>query len=119
MVMRKARDVTYTLKEIRPGERGRLAVIGSTHKAAESAPHSWPIPYSGRFMMAGTFGFLSGYKLLELDGTGEELFNMTTGRTERYSHQYQMKLRASIPLGIDARPLITIKQNISMTRLGE
>lgn len=118
MVMRKARDVTYTLKEIRNVGQGRLAVITSTHKAAESAPHNWPIPYSGRFMMAGTFGFLSGYKLLEVEGDGEELFNMELGRTEQYKHQYQIKLQASIPLGIDAKPLITIKQNISMTRIG-
>lgn len=118
MVMRKARDVTYTLKEIRTDPQGRLAVIASAHKPAESAPHSWPIPYSGRFMMAGTFGFLSGYKLLEMEGDGEELFNISAGRTEQYNHQYRMKLQASIPLGIDAKPLITINQNISMTRLG-
>jgi len=118
MVMRKARDVTYTLKEFRQSEHGRLAVIDSKYTAAESAPYSWPIPYSGRFQMAGTFGFLSGYKLLELTGGGEELFNMTTGQTEQYKQQYQMKLQAFIPLGIDAKPLITIKQNISMMRLG-
>ncbi len=118
MVMRKARDVTYTLSEIRPNGQGRLAVIKSVFKPAESAPHSWPIPYSGRFQMAGTFGFLSGYKLLELQGDGEELFNINLGRTEQYNHQYQMKLQAIIPMGIAVKPLITIKQNVSMTRLG-
>ena len=69
--------------------------------------------------MASTFGFLSGYKLLELSGDGEELFNIATGRTERYNHKYQMKLQAFIPLGIDAKPMITITQSISMTRLGD
>ncbi len=117
MVMRKARDVTYTLQEIRPGQKGRVAIITSTHTAAESAPRDWPIPYSGRFQMAGTFGFLSGYKLLELDGEGRNVFNIDRGRMQQYDHQYQMKLKAFIPLGIDIQPLITIKQKVSMELL--
>jgi hypothetical protein len=44
MVMRKARDVTYKLVEIRPGEKGRLAVIESSYEIADSAPRQWPIP---------------------------------------------------------------------------
>ena len=32
MVTRKARDVIYTLDEIRPSEKGRIAVIGSSYK---------------------------------------------------------------------------------------
>ncbi|MHC4170830.1 MAG: DUF6263 family protein, partial [Planctomycetota bacterium] len=44
MVMRKARDVTYALGEIRPSEQGRLAVIASSYKAADSVPQGWPIP---------------------------------------------------------------------------
>ncbi|MFH1883225.1 MAG: DUF6263 family protein, partial [Planctomycetota bacterium] len=72
MVMRKAREVTYKLDEIRQSEKGRLAVISSSYSKADSAPQNWPIPYSGRFQMKGTFGFLSGYKLLSLEGGGEE-----------------------------------------------
>ncbi len=115
MVMRKARDVTYRLDEIRPSEKGRLAVISSSYSPADSAPHSWPIPYSGRFQMAGTFGFLSGYKLLDLRGQGEELFNIDAGRIEQYNQQYQMQLKASLPLPLsDVDPRITIKQNLTM-----
>jgi hypothetical protein len=118
MVMRKARDVTYRLDEIRPSEKGRLAVISSSYSPAEAAPHSWPIPYSGRFQMAGTYGFLSGYKILDLKGRGEELFNIDAGRIEQYNHQYQIQLKASLPLplsGVD--PRITIKQNLTMKKL--
>jgi len=115
MVMRKARDVTYRLKEVRPGEKGRLAVISSSYSPAESAPHSWPIPYSGRFQMSGTFGFLSGYRLLDLQGRGEELFNIDAGRMEQYNQQYQMQLKASLPLPLaGVEPRITIKQNLTM-----
>jgi hypothetical protein len=117
MVMRKARDVTYQLDEIRQSEKGRLAVISSSYSIADSAFQSWPIPYSGRFQMKGTFGFLSGYKLLSLEGRGEELFNIEAGRTEQYNQQYQMQLEASIPMGISVKPMITIKQNLTMELL--
>ncbi len=114
MVMRKAREVTYKLDEIRPSEKGRLAVISSSYKEAQTVPQSWPIPYSGSFQMRGTFGFLSGYKLLSLEGRGEELFNIEAGRIEQYNQQYQMQLEASIPMGISVKPMITIKQNLKM-----
>ncbi|MBC8470066.1 MAG: hypothetical protein H8D56_11395 [Planctomycetes bacterium] len=114
MVMRKAREVTYKLEEIRPNEKGRQAVISSSYKLADSVPMSWPIPYSGSFQMKGTFGFLSGYKLLGLQGEGQELFNIDTGQTEQYNQQYQMEMESSIPMGIDVKPKITIKQNLTM-----
>jgi len=114
MVMRKAREVTYRLDEIRQSEKGRLAVISSSYQIAQTVPRSWPIPYSGRFQMKGTFGFLSGYKLLNLEGRGEELFNIEAGRIEQYNQQYQMQLQASIPMGISVKPRITIKQNLTM-----
>ena len=114
MVMRKAREVTYHLDEIRRSEKGRLAVISSTYKIAETVPQSWPIHYSGSFQMKGTFGFLSGYKLLSLEGKGEELFNIEAGRTEKYNQQYHMQLQASIPMGISIKPMITIEQNLTM-----
>jgi hypothetical protein len=118
MVMRKARDVTYKLDEIRPGEKGRLAVISSSYKIADSAPHEWPIPYSGRFRVAGSFGFYRNYKVIDLRGKGEELFNIDAGRIEQYSQQYQMQLSASllIPLA-GVNPEITIKQILTMDLL--
>jgi hypothetical protein len=117
MVMRKAREVTYKLDEIRPSEKGRLAVISSSYNLADSVPASWPIPYSGSFQMKGTFGFLSGYKLLGLQGEGQEIFNIETGQTEQYNQQYQMEMESSIPMGIDVKPKITIKQNLTMKLL--
>lgn len=118
MVMRKARDVTYRLDEIQPGEKGRLALISSSYKIAESAPRDWPIPYSGTFQVAGTFGFYRNYKVLDLQGNGKELFNIDAGRTEQYEQQYQMQLSASllIPLA-GVNPKITIKQNLTMKLL--
>lgn len=120
MVMRKARDVTYRLDEVRPSEKGRLAVISSSYQAADSAPNEWPIPYSGRFQVAGPFGFYGNYRVLDLQGEGEELFNIDAGRIEQSEQEYQLRLKASlmIPLaGVD--PRITIDQKLTMTLLGD
>jgi len=121
VMLRKAREVTYTLDEVRPAEgglsQGRLAVIKSSYSPAESAPQNWPLPYSGSFQMAGTFGFLRGYKVMDLQGQGEELFNIDAGRIERYSQQYQVQLETSLPIGISASPRVTIKQNLTMELL--
>jgi hypothetical protein len=115
MVMRKARDVTYTLDEVRPGEKGRLALIDSSYRIADSAPLQWPIPYSGTFQVAGAFGFYGDYQVLDLQGEGRELFNIDAGRTEQYSQHYRMELKASLLLPLPgASPRITIDQNITM-----
>lgn len=115
MVLQKARDVTYTLDKIRRTPEGQLAVIASSYSLAESAPRSWPMPYpDGRFQMRGRFGFLRGYKVLDLQGSGEEVFNITAGRTERYNQQYRIKFDASLPMGLDASPRITIEQKLTM-----
>jgi hypothetical protein len=114
MVMRKARDVIYTLDEIQDSDKGRIAVISSTYSLAESVPAGWPIPYTGSFMMSGTFGFFRGYKILGLKGNGRETFNMDAGRTEQYNQQYQIQMNANLPGALGPNPLITINQKITM-----
>jgi len=113
MVTRMARDVTYTLHEIRESGKGRLAVITSSYAPAESTPKDWPVPYSGTFQMSGTFGFLRGYKLLDLSGQGQELFNIDKGRIEKANQRYQMQMAASLPLPLGTNPKVTIKQNLT------
>ena len=117
MVLRKARNVTYTIDEIRPTEQGQLAVIRSSYSPAKSAPRNWPVAYTGRFQVSGTFGFLRGYKVTELQGEGEELFNIDAGRIEKYNQQYQMKLNCSLPMGIGGTIPITVKQKLTMQLL--
>jgi len=119
MVIRRARDVTYTLDEIRPTEKGQLAVIHSSYSLAKSVPRNWPNPYSGagRFMVSGRFGFLRGYKVLDLQGRGEELFNIDAGRTEQYDQQYRMQLNASLPMGLGGNVGITVDQKLTMQLL--
>jgi len=118
MLLRKARDVTYKLDEIRQSEEGRIAVISSSYGPAESVPPSWPKPYSGSFQMSGKFGFLrtviKNFNVLDLHGQGEELFNLDTGRTLSCNQKYQWQLEAATASLFGAKPLITIKQAFSM-----
>lgn len=117
MVMRKARDVTYTLNAIRQTGKGRLAVIGSSYSLSDSVPAGWPIPYTGSFNMSGTFGFLRGYTIQGLAGKGEEMFNLDAGQIEQYNQQYEMKLTAALMGLMGPSPQITIKQKITMQLL--
>ena len=115
MVFQQARDVTYTLEEIRRSEAGEFAVIRSSYSPSESTPKTWPIPYpDGSFQVSGRFGFLRGYKVLGLQGDGEEFFNIKEGRTESYEQQYRIEIEASFPIGIEANPRIYIEQKITM-----
>jgi hypothetical protein len=111
MVMRKARDVTYTLDEIRETDKG------STYSLADTVPAGWPVPYTGSFMMSGTFGFFRGYNVLGLSGKGRETFNIDAGQTEQYNQQYQIQMDAVLPGPLGPNPRITINQNLSMQLL--
>ena len=118
MVMRKARDVTYRLDEIRQTDAGRRAIIASTFSLAEEAPSDWPIPYAGRFQMSGTFGFLGAYRVLGLEGTGREQFDIDAGRLDAAEQKYTLRVKASLPpMGLRANPHITIKQTLTTARL--
>jgi len=113
MLLRKARAVTYKLDKIRQDENGTVAVIKSSYVLSETTPTGWHLPYSGSFRMSGVFGFLINYKALDLEGEGEEIFNIDAGRTEQYSQKYQMHLEASLILPIGSTPKLTIKQELT------
>ncbi|MHC4265283.1 MAG: hypothetical protein ACYSUK_05035 [Planctomycetota bacterium] len=121
MLVKAARDVTYSLEEIQENEKGRLAVIKSTYSLGEPVEDEWPWPYKGSFMMSGQFGFLSGYKILSLKGTGKQLFDIEKGRikTDRQNYTVEMETSFPIPLGDGERqnPKIRIRQSITMEEL--
>ncbi|MBN1362448.1 MAG: hypothetical protein JW993_17765 [Sedimentisphaerales bacterium] len=120
MVMRKARDVTYRLAEVRNTEQGRVAVIDSTYRLARSVPSGWPVPYSGRFQLSGTFGFLGAYDIVALKGIGRTLFNVDAGRLDREDQKYTLQMKALLPpLGIRANPFITIEQTLTTELLDD
>ena len=117
IVWSKARAVNYQFEDIRETEEARIAVISSSYSSGESVPNKWPLPYSGSFRMSGMFGFLSGYKILKLQGQGTELFNIDLGRIEEYEQNYTLETEASFPMAIDVNPVITIEQKITMKLL--
>ena len=119
MVSRLARDVNYTLEEIKTDANSVTAIIKETYTKSDSVPQSWPVPYTGSFQMRGTFGLLGSYKLLDLTGQGQELFNIHSGQLENYSQQYNLTIQSSVPMGLNVKPLITINQTISMIRIKE
>ena len=119
MVLFAARDVNYTLSEIRVQDaNNRIAVIDSSYSLRWPNPPEWPVPYTEAFQMSGIFGFLRGYKTQDLQGHGQELFNIDAGRTERYSQNYTIHASASMPMGIGGvNPQITIDQSMTMELL--
>jgi hypothetical protein len=119
MVLFAARDVNYTLSEIRVDDaNNRIAVIDSSYSLRWPNPPEWPVPYTEPFQMSGIFGFLREYKTQGLQGQGQELFNIDAGRTERYSQSYTIRASASMPMGIGGvNPQITIDQTMTMELL--
>ncbi|NQV33310.1 MAG: hypothetical protein HQ515_11505 [Phycisphaeraceae bacterium] len=112
MVMRKARDVTYTLADV----NDTVATIDMVCTLSpDKAPRSWPIPYAGTFQASGTFGFLRGFKVLSLEGRGSEQFDLAQGRSLEYEQTYHMELQGMIPFSMRVMPRIVIDQTLSMT----
>jgi hypothetical protein len=115
MFLFTGRDVNYTLAEIRQEpNNGKIAVINSSYSPFYPTPPEWPLPYTDRFMMSGTFGFLRNYKVLDLKGSGQEFFNIDKGQIQRSEQQWEMNVSASLPLEIGPKPTINIKQSLTM-----
>ncbi len=118
MVLRNARNVVYTLEEVQQTENGRVAVIRASYSLFESAPKGWPMPYSGRFRLSGTFGFfrsmLKGLDMKHLEGDGKYRYNIDAGRLEssQQNYTFQIETKGPGPMGIN--PKITVKQDFSV-----
>lgn len=116
MLMHRARDVVYKLEEVRQSDEGQIAVITGSYSFAERPPSGWPIPYSGRFRMSGPFGLYARYRILGLQGSGRELFNIEQGRLNQSEQDYEMNMTASLMM-LPVNIKINIKQKLSMQLL--
>jgi hypothetical protein len=117
MYLFTARDVNYKLDEIRQDPNSKIAVISSSYSLRHPNPSDWPLPYTDLFQMSGMFGFLRGYKVLDIKGQGEEFFNINAGRTEEYTQKYTINVDSSLPMGLGINPKITIDQTLTMQLL--
>ncbi len=120
MVMHVARDVRYSLSEINQTEKGRMASIKSTYSLPDKTTRQWALPYpDGTFQVSGPFGFFRNYKLLSLEGQGEELFNIDAGRTEENNQKWQLRVGASTPISRETTAEIFIEQILRMKLIEE
>ncbi|MFA6175267.1 MAG: DUF6263 family protein [Phycisphaerae bacterium] len=111
-VSKVGRDVEYKVKDYNDAS----AEIVSSYKLSSVSPDV-PMPYSGSFQMRGTFGFLTGYKVLSIEGTGSQIYDIAKGRIKSDIQRYQSKVKASIfGLGGDnIEPNIIVNQTTTMT----
>jgi len=111
-VSKVGRDVVYKLNDFNDAS----AEIVSSYKLSSVLPDV-PMPYSGSFQMRGTFGFLTGYQVLSIEGTGSQIYDNAKGRIKSDVQQYQSKVKASIMgLGSDnLEPNIIVNQTTTIT----
>ena len=114
MVLYAARDVNYILADVRSDDNSQIAVIDSNYTLLYPAPSDWPVPYTESYSMSGMFGFLRGYKVLDLNGAGQELFDVNSGRVLKDTQKYTMNVMSSLPLLAGITPKITIEQTLTM-----
>jgi hypothetical protein len=127
MPMRVGRDVTYKLVGVEDVNGSRIADINSICNLSDRPLDAavWPIPYSGSFQMRGTFGFLGGYKVLSLAGSGTERFNIDAGRVEKIEQQYEADVSAQMPFGLGSgpegtpTPNMVLRQKLSVELLAQ
>ncbi len=113
MIMKKGRDVKYSIADINDTEQGRIAVINHNYSIAKGE-QDWPMPWPGGFKMSSTFGFLRGYSIKDFEGGGKEIFNMDRGFLVKQNQQYKIKMRAYIPFTTKVKPMVYIDQKITM-----
>jgi len=121
LVMRKARNVTYKFAAVRKSHGNRFALIRSSYSPAKSVPDDWCKPYPpGGFQVSGSFGLLRRLTIDKLEGTGEELFNIDSGRIEKYTQKFNMEVAATLLFPLPgANPRVKIEQELTMQLLGQ
>jgi hypothetical protein len=114
------RESTYALAEVKETDSGRKAVITSSYKLSNSRLKNRPMPYTGKFMMKGMFGFLRNFKPLSIEGSGRQIFDIEAGVVESEQQQYKVKVQAGfmLPLG-DTVPTVTTDQKMSIQLIAE
>ncbi|PKL47374.1 MAG: hypothetical protein CVV39_05825 [Planctomycetes bacterium HGW-Planctomycetes-1] len=115
-VAKVGRDVKYKLAGIVESNDTAYAEITSSYSLSKSPPENIPMPYSGTFQMRGTFGFLQSYRVLSLEGSGRQLYDIKRGLIKSDIQQYKAEVAASIFGGLGGvEPSIKIDQKITMT----
>ncbi|MCD4830269.1 MAG: hypothetical protein K8R02_00505 [Anaerohalosphaeraceae bacterium] len=114
-VMRSDRDVEYRLAGFEETQESRCAIIESTYSLAEKPMKGLPMPYTGSFQMRGMLGFLRNYKIISIEGTGRQVFDVEKGIIKSDRQSYTTKVSAAIfGLGSGSvEPNIIVNQTIT------
>jgi len=112
-VSKKGRDVEYKFAGITEANGVSLAEITSSYKLSRKSPKDIPMPYGGSFQMKGTFGFLRGYQVHSIEGSGRLLYDIERGLIQSDTQQYHSETSASV-FGLSTAS-ITSNQTITMT----
>lgn len=115
-VSRTGRDVEYKFAGIVESNGVSCAEITSSYKLSQSQPAA-SLPYSGSFQMRGTFGFLRGYRVQSIEGSGVQLYDIKRGLIKSDTQHYKAEVSASVfGLGSDMiEPNIEVNQTMTMT----
>jgi hypothetical protein len=119
MRMAIAKDVTYTLTEIKDSDTGPMAVIDSTFQRSDEPVENLPDPYDGqKYMMKGMFALLSGYGIISFQGSGKQIFDIDRGviTADNQQHTIEFKVKFLLPLG-DTPPILKIDQKMTIELL--
>ena len=117
-VSKIGRDVLYKFDGFVECGNASCAEITSTYSLSDpNTPPEVTMPYKGSFQMRGTFGFLTGYQVLSIEGTGSQIYDIKRGLIKSDTQQYQARVKASIfGLGSEnLEPNIIVNQTITMT----
>ena len=116
---RLVRDTTYTLGDRAEGiEDMNKVVIDSTYAAGGKGLKDWPGIYPGPYQIKGMLGFLQGFSITSIEGTGRQIFDAEKGILEKDLQQYKAKLAANLRLPLPGvKPEVTVDQKISVELL--
>ena len=116
-VSKIGRDVESDYAGIVKSDKVSCAEIKSTYSLSASPPGEVPMPYGGSFQMRGMFGFLRGYRVISIEGSGVQLYDINRGLIKSDTQHYKARVSASI-FGIGngtLEPNIEIDQTMTMT----
>lgn len=116
---RIVRNTTYTLGDVAEGvEDKNKVVIDSTYAVGKQGMKDWPGIYPGPYQIKGTIGFLQGFSLSSIEGSGRQIFDVEKGILEKDVQQYKAKLPAKIGLSLPGvAPEMTVDQKLSVELL--
>ena len=115
LTLNVAKKATYTLARIEDAAGEKIAFIDSTFEMGKRNVQHWCDPYGEPCYMKGMFAFLRGYELVSLEGSGEQVFNVSRGYIEKETQKYTSVFNVAFPMALgDTLPQLIVEQKFSL-----